>query len=104
LSGRTEGAGRDAGPMASTERVALVAVGAILVASICLTFLAEPLESRYAGPRLIDCRAALRKGDEMGYFRHGSTILVFATPGLVPVAALREGQRIRMGEALLSCV
>ena len=63
----------------------LVPVGAILVASIHLNFLDVPLNLRYRGPNRIACRASFRKGDEMGYFRHGSTIIVLATPGLISV-------------------
>ena len=37
----------------------------------------------------------------MGWFEHGSTIIVFAPPGIAPCAHLREGERIRMGQALM---
>jgi phosphatidylserine decarboxylase len=36
----------------------------------------------------------------MGWFQHGSTIIVLAPKGLMP-CELSEGQRIRMGEPLL---
>ena len=85
----------------SRESVTLVPVGAILVASICLNFLDGALNLNYRGPNRIACRASFRKGDEMGYFRHGSTILVLATSGLVRTPNVREGERIRMGEPLL---
>jgi len=45
------------------------------------------------------CDAAFGKGEEMGWFEHGSTILVFAQRGFR--LAAREGARIRAGEALL---
>jgi phosphatidylserine decarboxylase len=86
----------------STESIALVAVGAILVASIRLHFLEVPLNLQYAGPNRIACRATFRRGDEMGYFQHGSTIVVLATTGLVLAPGVRESSRIRMGEALLN--
>ena len=39
----------------------------------------------------------------MGWFEHGSTIIVFAPRGFAAVRALREGgSRIRMGQALLA--
>ena len=85
----------------SAESLTLVPVGAILVASICLNFIDLPLDGRYRGPARIGCRATFEKGDEMGYFRHGSTILVLASSGLVPAPAVREGAIIRMGHALL---
>jgi phosphatidylserine decarboxylase len=79
----------------------LVPVAAILVASIRLHFLPDPLDLAYKGPNRLRCEAAFRKGDEMGYFQHGSTILVFADRGLALGAHLREGQRVRVGEPLL---
>ena len=37
----------------------------------------------------------------MGYFEHGSTIVVLATSGLILAPQVREGERIRMGQPLL---
>ena len=37
----------------------------------------------------------------MGWFEHGSTILVFAPGGFALCEAVREGARIRMGEPLM---
>jgi phosphatidylserine decarboxylase len=85
----------------SSESATLVAVGAILVACICLNFLESPLDLQYRGPNRIACEASFSKGDEMGHFRHGSTILVFATAGLQLAPGIVEGAAIRMGEALL---
>jgi len=80
----------------------LVPVAAILVASIRLRFLDVRLHLRYRGPNVIPCDAPLEKGEEMGWFEHGSTILVFAPRGLWLTAGIREGDRIRMGQALLN--
>jgi phosphatidylserine decarboxylase len=55
----------------------------------------------YRGPAVIPCAAELRKGEEMGWFEHGSTIIVFAPAGCTLATDLREGGRIRMGEPLL---
>ena len=81
--------------------VTLVPVAAILVASIRLTFLADTLDLRYAGPNLIPCRASFQKGEEMGYFQHGSTIIVLATDDLELCESVVQGARIKMGEPLL---
>jgi phosphatidylserine decarboxylase len=81
--------------------VTLVPVAAILVASIRLKFLDVRLHLRYRGPNLIPCDARMRKGEEMGWFEHGSTILVFAPRGISLCAELREGSRIQMGQALM---
>jgi len=77
----------------------LVPVAAILVASIRLQFLR--LHLKYRGPNRIPCNARLSKGEEMGWFEHGSTIIVLAPQGLELCERWREGGRIRMGEALL---
>jgi phosphatidylserine decarboxylase len=84
----------------SGDSIALVPVAAILVASLRFTFLDVELNLRYRGPHRIPCRAFFRKGDEMGHFRLGSTIIVFATRGLTLCDHVRDGARIRMGEAL----
>jgi phosphatidylserine decarboxylase len=36
----------------------------------------------------------------MGHFRHGSTIIVFATRGFALCDGVREGDVVRMGEPL----
>lgn len=85
----------------SSESLTLVPVAAILVASIRLKFLDVPLNLKYKGPNHIPCEASFRKGDEMGYFQHGSTIVVFATRDLELSAHVKEGDVIRMGQPLL---
>jgi phosphatidylserine decarboxylase len=79
----------------------LVPVAAILVASIRLKFLDVRLHLKYRGPNRIPCAATLSKGEEMGWFEHGSTIIMLAPQGLELCARWREGGRIRMGEALM---
>lgn len=86
---------------ASDQLITLVPVAAILVASIRLRFLDVLLHLRYRGPNLIPCAAPLRRGEEMGWFEHGSTIIVFAPRGLSLDDAVRQGARVRMGQALL---
>jgi len=79
----------------------LVPVAAILVASIRLHFLDVQLHLRYRGPNVIPCDVPLTRGEEMGWFEHGSTIIVFAPRGIDVDGTIREGERIRMGQALL---
>lgn len=81
--------------------VALVPVAAVLVASIRLHALKDLLDSRYEGPGHIDCNASYRKGEEMGWFQHGSTILVFAPKDFDFAPGIAEGTPLRMGQALL---
>ena len=86
----------------SGQVLTLVPVAAILVASIRLHFLDVLLHIRYRGPNVIPCDARFHKGEEMGWFQHGSTIIVLAPPGVSMRAELSEGQRVRMGQPLLS--
>lgn len=81
--------------------IALVPVAAILVASIRLHFLNVLLHLRYRGPHEIGCRARFAKGAEMGWFQHGSTIIVFAPRGFGLCEGIAPGACIRMGQALL---
>jgi len=82
--------------------VCLVPVAAILVASMKFHCLPDELDLQYKGPNRIPCSARYRKGEEMGYFQHGSTIIVFATPDYALSPGIRQGQTIRMGQALMS--
>jgi phosphatidylserine decarboxylase len=88
----------------SSQSIILVPVAAILVASIHFEFLDVGLSLKYRGPNRIPCHASFRKGDEMGHFRHGSTIVVLGTDGLEPCPNVRDGESIRMGEPLLRIV
>jgi phosphatidylserine decarboxylase len=85
----------------SAQLITLVPVAAILVASIRLHFLDVLLHLRYHGPTVMRCDATLRKGEEMGWFEHGSTIILLAPAGFSVDPACRIGDRIRMGQALL---
>ena len=84
------------------ERIALVPVAAILVAGIQLPFLNLGLNLSYRGARTLECDAPLAKGAPMGWFEHGSTVIVIAPRGFEPCPAVRSGARVRMGEALLT--
>lgn len=83
------------------EPLTLVPVAAILVASLRFHFADTTLDARYRGPAVIPCRASLRRGEEMGYFQHGSTIVVFGSPAYEPCPHLREGLVVRVGRPLL---
>ena len=83
------------------EPLALVPVAAILVASIRLHFLDLRLHLRWPGPNELPCAAEVRKGQELGWFEHGSTIIVFAPPGFALASGIASGQRLRMGQALM---
>ncbi len=82
--------------------ICLVAVAAILVASIRLHCLNGVLDMHYSGPQRLGCCAHYEKGDELGYFQHGSTIIVFATADHAMCEGIETGRRVNMGQALLS--
>lgn len=81
--------------------VTLVPVAAILVASIRLHFLDALLDAQYSGRIEIPCSARFRKGEEMGWFQHGSTIIVFAPKDVALCGSVQQGAVIRMGKPLM---
>jgi len=81
--------------------VTLVPVAAVLVASIRLHFLDVLLSLQHRGPNVFACDAPFRKGEEMGWFQHGSTIIVFAPDGFALCEDVQEGATIRMGQRLM---
>ena len=87
--------------LGSGALLTLVPVAAILVASIRLRFLDVLLHLRYRGPNVIPCDALLQRGEEMGWFEHGSTIIVLAPRGLRLEDGIVQGARVQMGQPLL---
>jgi len=87
--------------LANDAVIALVPVAAILVAGIRLNFLANLRDLDHDGPKTVICDAVFRKGDEMGWFEHGSTIIVFAPKGFALCESVQEGVTIRMGQPLM---
>jgi len=88
--------------LATGQRIALVPVAAILVASIRLPFLDHDRNVRSGGEGPRPCDAQFAKGSEMGWFEHGSTIIVLAPPECRFVPSIVEGRRISMGEPLMT--
>ena len=87
--------------LADGTPLALVPVAAVLVASIRLHCLNVLLHLRWPGPNEMPCDAAVTKGQELGWFEHGSTIIVFAPPGMALAPGIESGRPLRMGQALL---
>jgi phosphatidylserine decarboxylase len=79
----------------------LVPVAAILVASLRLHCIDLRLHLGYRGPQHIDCDARVAKGQELGWFEHGSTIIVFAPPGFALCPGIATGVQVRMGQRLM---
>ncbi len=86
---------------AQGQPLLLVAVGAILVGSIHVHAVGHPLNQDYGGPYQLPCGVDAVRGAELGYFHHGSTIILVAAPGFVPCPGVTTGATVRMGQALL---
>lgn len=87
--------------LASGQPIALVPVAAILVASIRLHFLDVLLHLGRRGANEMPCSAPHVKGQEMGWFEHGSTIIVFVPAGFELAEGIAPGVQVRAGQALL---
>ena len=81
------------------ETMWLIPVAAVLVASMRFTFSNLHLHLNYHGPSQINTDVPLRKGDEMGWFEHGSTIICLTPPEWRWMGP-SNGQRIKAGQAL----
>lgn len=99
---RNERAVIEARLTAAGERITLVPVAAVLVASIRLHFADVLLHLRYRGANPIACSAHLSKGQEMGWFEHGSTIIVLVPAHFEMADHLSEGSIVRMGQPLMA--
>jgi phosphatidylserine decarboxylase len=85
----------------SGEILTLVPVAAILVASIRLHFLDIVLNAQSRGPAVFPCDVSVRKGDELGWFEHGSTIIVLAPDHFEFGDNVQESARIYAGQPLM---
>src|ERR1700758_1508527 len=79
--------------LTSGEALTLVPVAAILVASIRLHFLDILLNGDTRGPSVFPCDASVRKGEELGWFEHGSTIIVLAPDHFEFCDNVKDGAR-----------
>ena len=81
---------------ATGHLVILVPVVAILVAGIRLRFIDLVVDPRRSLPLPFPCEILFQKGQEMGWFEHGSTIIVLAPKGIVLSDTVQTGATIRM--------
>jgi phosphatidylserine decarboxylase len=88
--------------LATGEALTLVPVAAILVASIRLHFLDTVLNAETRGPTDFPCSVNVQKGDELGWFEHGSTIIVLAPDHFEFCDTVLESARIFAGQPLMS--
>jgi phosphatidylserine decarboxylase len=83
------------------QRITLVLVAAVLVASIRLHCLDVLLNLKHRGPNVFRCDATFNKGQELGWFQHGSTAILFAPDGFSLGANVCEGARVQVGQPLM---
>jgi phosphatidylserine decarboxylase len=84
------------------EALALVPVASILVASIKLHAVDGVFDLKYRGPHSVDLDdVSVEKGQELGFFQSGSTIIVLARGHFAFAEGIHEGATVRVGEALL---
>jgi phosphatidylserine decarboxylase len=83
------------------EPLTLVPVAAILVASVRLHFLDLTLNAQTRGPTVFPCDVEVRKGEELGWFEHGSTIIILAPADFEFGEKVTEGARVRAGQPLM---
>ncbi len=86
---------------AGGRTVTVVAIAAILVAGIRLHCIGGLVRRDARGRDVIACDSTFRKGDELGWFEHGSTIIVFAPDGFSLCENVRDGATIRVGQPLM---
>jgi len=91
---------KDPNSMNTGSTLTIVPVAAILVASIRLHCLNLLLHLQYQGPNVMECDVHFKRGEEMGWFQHGSTIIVFAPENYRLLENIHLGDAIRMGEPL----
>ena len=89
---------------ASHETVLIVPVAAVLVASIQIHGLDKALDLEYGGPTSITLNRSYKKGNEMGYFQHGSTILMFTPDTFCFDSMLKQGASIKYGQPLIRTI
>jgi phosphatidylserine decarboxylase len=78
--------------------MAYIPVGATMVGKVHLTF--DDLTTNAGGDRLdrtYDPPKPLGRGEEVGRFEFGSTVVLVATPGLIDLDAKAPGTPLRMG-------
>lgn len=82
----------------------MIPVAAILVASIRLHSIDTTLNHGTPDGLVVNTNHRFAKGEELGWFEHGSTIILFAPQEFEFLSSIKTGDTIRMGEALMRLV
>lgn len=86
--------------LADGSPVLMVPVAAILVASIRLHFLDTVKLLRERTEPVADCAASVERGEEIGWFEHGSTIVLLVPPPFTIATGVEMGSVMRAGQPL----
>lgn len=78
----------------------IVAVAAVLVASIRLHCLSQHLNLSLPGHCTFDCDYPVSKGEEFGWFEQGSTVILLTPECVLPTARRVDGNRVQLGQCL----
>jgi phosphatidylserine decarboxylase len=79
----------------------LVPIAAILVGGVRFECLREPLNLAHRGTTRFACDTPYEKGEELGRFEAGSTIVLFAQGPFEPLARLSKNTIVRVGQPIL---
>lgn len=82
------------------EAFAIVPVAAILVAGIRLHCTGELFSQQHTGPKHLKLFHATEKGQELGWFEHGSTVVLLLPAHWRMAQGLQEGSQLKMGQGL----
>lgn len=82
--------------------ITLVPVAAILVSSMRFHCLDETLDLDYQGSNFLPCDTSYQKGEQMGYFQHGSTIVMLCSEDYQFHSSICEGMTVRVGQPLMN--
>lgn len=80
---------------------AMVKVGAMGVGTIRTPYAALPIHAarnRRRAPTMGSAQIALERGQEMGWFELGSTVIVLWEPGVVRTLLTQVGERVKVGQ------
>ncbi len=78
----------------------LVPIAAVLVASLQIHGINQPLDLSLGKNKTFHLKAEVLQGQELGYFQHGSTIILFVDARFTKCGDWAEGDRINMGQSI----
>ena len=82
------------------DRIALIPVAAILVAGIRLHAVPDDNWMGHGQLTPLTPPQVYEKGQEMGWFEHGSTIVIVTSERWQPLISLKTGDRLHLGQAV----